>query len=71
VLAIVFVHKRNELIKEKLKITPVAEYLQQYKRNRLQHLIEWNIPDHQDKYFTTSPKEDGQKGHIQRDARKT
>jgi hypothetical protein len=25
-------HKRNELIKEELKTTPTAEYLQQYKK---------------------------------------
>jgi len=30
-------HKRNELVTEELKTTPTAEYLQQYKRNWLQH----------------------------------
>jgi len=28
-LAIIFVHKINEVIKEELKITPVTEYLKQ------------------------------------------
>jgi hypothetical protein len=58
-------HKRNELITEELKITPIPDVIPTAIQKKLAtaHVYtEWTAPHSRDKCSAMSPEEDGQKG---------